>query len=367
MKHAFYIAAGQDTGGQGFRMAQAMNRHVNGWDARAMHVSDTYIDYPSDLKFDAALARRLYEEADVVHHRNTVAFYEALDIVGRDRALCKPTVLHHHGSRLRTGKDEVHGEGLAIGAVQLVSTVDLLDDAPGAEWLPAPFDLDVLPDYRRERRPGSRLRIGHAPTNREVKGTDVILDTLNDLSERHDIEVDLIEGATWAECLRRKGRCDLWIDQTTLGYGNNAIEAWGMSIPVVSAFEELSDRIRFLKSIDAAGPPFIDATALPAENPRRVLYKMLERAITEPELRDAHGKAGRAYVERWHDERRVAARLKVIYESAPPTTGTRPILQDDMVVRNAVARAMGIRIKKRPGPQRTAAPVEGFVGVHDGR
>lgn len=77
--------------------------------------------------------------------------------------------------------------------------------------------------------------IAHAPTNREVKSTAAFLEAVDRLrAEGHDIEVDLIEGRTWDECLERKARADIYFDQVKLGYGNNSVECWGMGIPVIA-------------------------------------------------------------------------------------------------------------------------------------
>ena len=35
----------------------------------------------------------------------------------------------------------------------------------------------------------------------------------------------------------RKGRADVFVDQMILGYGCNAIEAWGMGIPVIAGVD----------------------------------------------------------------------------------------------------------------------------------
>lgn len=346
----FFLASGQDTGGQGFRMAQALNRHVPGFSARAMHSSDTYIQYPSDLKWDYEEARKLYSWADVVHHRNTVVFYEFLDILRRRSPLRRPTVLHHHGSHLRNSNMRAYYEGQSIGAVQIVSTIDLLDDAPTASWLPAPFDVEEIGRYRSERPAGRRIRLGHAPTNRQGKGTEVILAALDRLSEKHNIEVDLIEGAPWVECLQRKGRCDIFIDQLTLGYGNNAIEAWAMGIPVVSGFAEPSDRDRFLRVARAKEAPFMDASAHPSAGPLariEAVMSAIERLIDDPALRIHYGERGLMYVQRWHAERKVAERLAALYRGVPPSSGEPPQLAQGSITRNAVARMIGIQVRTR--------------------
>jgi hypothetical protein len=47
------------------------------------------------------------------------------------------------------------------------------------------------------------------------------------------VRIDVIEEVSNAECLRRKARADIFVDQLHLGYGGNAVEAWAMSIPTV--------------------------------------------------------------------------------------------------------------------------------------
>ena len=82
---------------------------------------------------------------------------------------------------------------------------DLLNVLPeSAEFLPySHVDLkDWKPSYNQmEKRP---LRIGHAPTHRLVKGTDVIIRSINLLKKKYDFEFILIEGLKNIEA---KNRC----------------------------------------------------------------------------------------------------------------------------------------------------------------
>ena len=304
----FVLSPGQDTGGQGGRIKTAFDRHAPGWAVRAMRGKNNYLAYPRDLEWDEAKALELYEWADVVHHKNALTAYARLD-----RNLCKPTVIHHHGTRLRDNAEAVWREAESIGAVQVTSTVDLLESAPGAEWLPAPFDLEALGQYRNPKR-GSTVRIAHAPTNRRIKSTARVLNVLDSLSRRYDIEFDLIENYPWKVCLARKGRAHIFIDQLVLGYGNNAIEAWAMGIPVIAGVASPTVRARM---VDTWGElPFYEATA-------KTLEARLAELIESEELRDEWGARGQAHAERWHEEGRVVEQLKDIYRSAPPSKGVK--------------------------------------------
>lgn len=302
-----FLRTGADTGGQGYRLARALGRLHPSWEAHSIAATKTYIDYPEDVPWSPERAQELYDWADVVVHGNGLQGYEKFD-----RGQRKPAIVHHHGSRLRQHPRQIMAESASAGAVNMVSTTDLLDDAPGATWLPSPYDIDEMAAFRHERRDSNRLRIAHAPTVRSAKGTDLILAALNRLARRYPIEVDLIERARWRECLWRKGHADLYIDQITLGYGNNAIEAMAMGIPVISGWAEEADRKRHEKLV---GPlPFLHATPLDIE-------ERIEEMIRDADVRANYAAAGVEYVRRIHDENVVAKMAARIIESAPPSTG----------------------------------------------
>src|SRR6185369_446611 len=82
-------------------------------------------------------------------------------------------------------------------------------------------------------------RIVHAPTNRTLKHTDLFLEAVRQLTEEGlPIDLDLIEGQTHSECMARKAQADIVFDQLAFGYGCNAVEAWGMGIPVIAGAED---------------------------------------------------------------------------------------------------------------------------------
>lgn len=294
------LSPGQDIAGQGIRIKRAFDKFSD-WDVRAMHTSETYIKYPRDLRFDQAVGEELYAAADVVHHNDRLHFYGKLG--GK-----KPTVLHHHGSLLRDTGAGARAMGKRVGATELVSTVDLLDEAPTASWVPAPFDIDWLRDKYGTRPKRGPLRIGHAPTNRAIKSTDLIMEALRGYAETDGITPELIEGVQWVVCLSRKGLCDVYVDQLKLGYGCNTIECWAMGIPVIAGWEDPRDRERFLEQTGETDVPFFEATEA------NVAEKIGE-LMDNPQLRKEYGERGRAFAEKFHSEEAVVARLRPIYEA----------------------------------------------------
>lgn len=306
----FIISPAADTAGQGARIARAFEKYASPqWKVRAMRTTKNWLNFPRDLEFDALRGEGLYDAADVVHHQNGLHLYEKWDKGNQKR-----TLVHHHGTRLRSHPHEVVAEAASVGAFQVVSTVDLLADCPVAHWLPGPCEFDVIAPYRQLRKHERKvIRIGHSPTNRIAKNTSAILRGLNLLSQRVGIEVDLIEQVEWSACLSRKGLCDIYIDQLTNGYGNNSVEAMAMGIPIVSGWADPTDRELFIQAVGVE-PPFVEATP---EN----LAEKLEPLVRSKVLREEWGYRGNGFAKVFHSEERVVAQLQRIYQSILPSSG----------------------------------------------
>ena len=150
------------------------------------------------------------------------------------------------------------------------------------------------------------MRIAHAPTDRGIKSTAAFLEATEQLkAEGHPIEVDLIEGVPWSECLARKAKADVYFDQVKLGYGNNAIEAWGMGIPVIAGAAPATQAEMVRRFGDL---PFYNAT-------EATLYDAL-RAMLNPSIRELYAHRGLMHVRKYHDERVVVEQLKDVYRRA---------------------------------------------------
>lgn len=291
--------AGADTGGIGWALARAFERvpPVEQVELRSAIRADNYIAYPHDLSWEEAEARA--EAADVVHLHNTFRTARILN------AETKPAVIHHHGTHYRQHSGMLNMQARRRHARAVVSTLDLLDYGRGLTWVPHPYDLERLAALRAQyaRPVGPRIRVGHAPTDRAIKSTRAFLLACEELKAL--VEPVLIEGTTWARCLARKASVDVYFDQVTLGYGCNAIEAWGMGIPVIAgAARSTLDRMRstFGKI------PFLEASPSVAS-----IAGSIEAMATNARFREIEAEVGLDHVRRWHDGRETVARLTPIY------------------------------------------------------
>lgn len=285
---ALSIHAGADTGGFGWNHAQAFKRYAQpGVTFRSIARSTNYLAYPHDLEWPHA--RQQWRRANVVHLHNTLRTASMFTSP-------KPVVLHHHGTNFRANAEPLAAQLAAIGGRAVVSTLDLLDYGDELTWIPQSHDLDALEQLRAPQT--GRLRIGHAPTERGIKDTDAFMVACAKLN----VEPVLIERKSWRECLAIKGTCDILYDQVILGYGNNAVEAWAMGIPViagagVSTLKTMRDTFDTLPFLSATAGTIGDAI----------------RALMDDDTRAEWGERGRTHAERWHNGRESVERLTAVY------------------------------------------------------
>lgn len=309
----FGLTTGADTAGINYAIAGAFARHAPDWSVRAMVATVNYIEYPVDMHNDGSRSaqrklREHYDMADVIHLHNTLHGHDWYD-----KGQGKPTVLHHHGMKNGSERpfDVMVRDAREVGAVQVASTLDLAIRQPDLTWVGAPVNLRDMRMHRaRNWQPSKVIRIGHAPTERNIKGTAAFEAAMARLAEKYPVEPVLIERAKWLNCLRRKAGCDLFFDQPVLGYGSNAIEAWAMGMPVVAGIADPAIREGMLDRWGVL--PFYEASA-------DTLYDALRALVEDNDLRTAYAKRGKAHVQKWHDEKVTVATLKGLYEKAPQT------------------------------------------------
>ena len=130
----FIVSDVQDTGGQGVRIKEALERE--GWQVRSM-APPTWINYPADLPFRKKSAEEMYQWCDVIHVRNSFTLYDQL----AEKYGPKPVVVSYHGTKFRGNPNYYLREQSRRGAIGMASTLDLWLLSPDdLEWLPAPYD-----------------------------------------------------------------------------------------------------------------------------------------------------------------------------------------------------------------------------------
>lgn len=331
---AFIVSWALDTNGQNARYVQAAQRYgadmrslivgkydpaavggrykaaadkIGTLEIRSAHRSEAYFNFPwTDIRWDHRTfseVRQLARMADVIHLNNSHMAARRLMVTN------KPFLLHHHGTLFRNKPGPLLEWAYRNNAVQAVSTVDLMKIAPDElTWLPTAYDMDDLWARRKPREPDGKIRIVSAPTNREWKSTVALETAVRELqADKVPVELVLVERKTWAECMAVKATADMYFDQVILGYGCNAIEAWGMGIPVIAGADEWTlDRMR--KEFN--GPlPFYSATV-------ETIGEAIRKMVKSKALREKWAEKGREHALKFHAERPALARLAELYVRA---------------------------------------------------
>ncbi len=180
---------------------------------------------------------------------------------------------------------------------------------PQTEFLPySHIDLrDWQPSGNDKASPSVPVVI-HAPSHPGVKGTRFVVDAISRLqAEGIPLEFILVKGLSHSEARGIYQHADLLVDQVLCGwYGGLAVEFMALGKPVICYIRECD--LGFIPEGMRSNLPIINTTP-------QTVYEVLRECLTErkhelPEI----GRRSRAYVERWHDPIRIAAKLKGEYE-----------------------------------------------------
>jgi len=159
------------------------------------------------------------------------------------------------------------------------------------------------------KQPDSGFTVLHAPSIREAKGTETVIDALQDCD---GVGLKLIEGATFKDCLEQKRAGSVLFDQFAYGYGNNAIEAWALGMPVISN----ASKPEYIKALRQYADPLAFVQADENTDSVREVVKRLQE---DPTFYDEMADRGRSHFYKYHHTPVVVAQLLEIYEQALDT------------------------------------------------
>lgn len=271
-----------------------------------------------------------YYECKILKEHNVFHFHYGRSLLlnydlGLFRKFHKKVFFEFHGSDLRdyeyarTLNPYMPVEGMTAGIEKLKKNVakicryangiilhddelipHLPEKRPGVYVVPLRLDLQkIVPVYVSKE--SKKVRIVHAPTRRNAKGSDYLIAAVEQLKKRYDIELVIVENKTQKEALELYGTADIIVDQLRAGtYGVFAIESMAMGKPVITYItDEMRERLPADLPIYSASPDTIT--------------QKLEDLIANGQLRYELGIQGRKYVEKYHDYRKNAQMLYDIY------------------------------------------------------
>lgn len=166
---------------------------------------------------------------------------------------------------------------------------------------PSVFVDDFLPHY--PSRESHSLVVGHAPTSRSIKGTNLLLDAISQLEDQGiAINLKLIENKSHAEAVELYKEVDVFVDQLYAGwYGAVAVELMALGKPVIAYIRE-SDLVFVDQSLS-------DDLPIVRCKPGDIKEVLLALATTRRGELGGLGRDGRRFAKRWHDPHEIASNI----------------------------------------------------------
>lgn len=245
-----------------------------------------------------AIAEYSLDEYEIIHYDGGLDFFRDARVAKRWKQEGKKIVCHYMGSDLRVrGMDPVMN---GLSDLNLTNESDHLLRHPDIHYVYIPFDVSP---YSVRQQENERLRIVHSPTNRSMKGTELILPVIEAVKKVRHIDFVIIENKPHEEVIRMKETCDLAIEQVGnfggTGYGRNSLETLALGIPTIT--EMTPDYVAWLPE-----NPFVLATP-------KTLFERLLELIDNPLLRSEASAHGRQWVEKYHSYEAVHKKLMDLY------------------------------------------------------
>jgi glycosyltransferase involved in cell wall biosynthesis len=242
---------------------------------------------------------KLLPQTDIFH------FYFGLTLVPKKlqfpilRATRRKSLFHFLGADIRERPKEQLMYGLKADARVVGSFAALRFIPYDAEVLPPGIELssyDPVESVERER-----VRIVHAPSNLDKKGTQHVIDACKELP----VDLDVVHGVRNEEALERIKEADIVVDQVLRDWhGILSIEGMALGKPVVTSLDE--DAVRETEEHFGLKVPIVRTT-------KDDLVDVLRPLVDSFAERKRLGEAGRAYVEEVHDIERMTDRLLELY------------------------------------------------------
>jgi hypothetical protein len=242
------------------------------------------------------------DQFDVIHYDFGLDFYRNSGQAKKWKREGKKIVCCYYGSDLRVRGIIREMEELAD--ISITAEYDHLALKPDLEFMFYPYDTTELPQPVVNQ--SGKVRIVHSPTNRQYKGTELIIKVIARLKEKRDLDFLLLENMPRHTVLDLKKTCDIGIEcvggiMGGYGYGKSGLEMLGMGIPVVTSMPD-----EYRKWLPEN--PFVVA------NNEDELYDKLLYLIDNHEYRKEMGSKSKYWVDNYHGFAGTNRRLYELYE-----------------------------------------------------
>ncbi|MFA5029975.1 MAG: hypothetical protein WC495_00080 [Patescibacteria group bacterium] len=188
----------------------------------------------------------------------------------------------------------------SIADATIVGDFSLLPYSPKSHVVRQAISLEKIPRSSADFTSDNTV-IVHAPTNRDIKGTSIIISAIKKLQQKYKIQLVLVENKSNAEALKIYQSANIVVNDILQGpYGILAIECMALGKPVLSR-------------IDKKLSQYYDDSPIVNSSPETIL-RDLEKLILNPELQKKLGSLGRTFIEKNHDSNKIALDIEKIYK-----------------------------------------------------
>lgn len=187
---------------------------------------------------------------------------------------------------------------------------DLIDVLPsGTTFMPYCSEA-VMGSGQEAAQSSPSFVVGHAPTNRLIKGTQYVIDAVDRLRrEGNDVELRLIESKDHNSALEEYRDIDVFVDQLIIGwYGVAAVELMSLGKPIICFVK--GNGLRHVPSPMLDDLPIINADLHSVYEKIKYCIKIRGEKLMQI------GALGVKYVKRWHHPEVIAKNMAEAYQHA---------------------------------------------------
>lgn len=307
-----------DPAGTGIMFSNAINRYTphkcrlitTEHRYNFMFKKDIHIPNLKEDEFDEV--ERLLNEADIFHfHMLSDENIKLGPFLVKDYIGDKKILHHHHGHPVfKKNTSEFRAKYKKLGRTAIVSTPDLLELLPESTWIPNIVPINE-PLYLPLQEMGfnNKIRIGHSPTRKDLKRTDIFEDVMGNITtENHNVEKVVISLTLHVKCLDIKRSLDIFFDQLGPSFGVSSLEALSQGVLAIARLDSFNiDRINEFTGCDYT--PWINVSD------KETLDKAIRGLINDRDLINQKGVEARAFMEKYWKEERVLKLLFKVYDS----------------------------------------------------
>lgn len=287
-------------GGCAIRLTDAINKYTE-HESRHLCTSTQVFDYKKDIYTkDGPTIIKWINWADVV---NCWESLYPLAIVGMRGNKIKNLVITYVGSNFTSNPRRRYGEGQGYGPKKQLVTGFWMSAMGGLnlDCQPGPIPVDDWLKLKSSHK--GKPIVCQSPSSFRMKNTKKIREQL--LANKN-IELKIISGVRWSECLRLKASADIYVGPFIRGYGLSELEAMAMKIPVITHTYEGGSEKAILDNVGYL--PYYDCEI-------EDLPEAVDALLNDKKLYEKQVKLGFDYVKKFQDSPVVAKNFIKIFES----------------------------------------------------